>query len=211
MRSDSYVFKDLGIYYEIHGEGYPLVLMNGIMMNTASWKEHINILKKYFKVIVYDMRDQGRSIKMKKNYNIDIHADDLYKFLNYLNLDKVNLLGLSYGGQVAEIFAIKYPEKINKLILSNTTYKVDKFLVSIGKSWNVAARLYDGEKFFDLALPFIYSKDFYNNNFDWLQNRKKLFKKLLTKDWFDAFIRLSSSNLTFDVTNELSKIKKKLY
>ncbi|WP_206076292.1 alpha/beta fold hydrolase [Marinitoga lauensis] len=201
----------MGIYYEIHGEGYPLVLMNGIMMNTASWKEHINILKKYFKVIVYDMRDQGRSIKMKKNYNIDIHADDLYKFLNYLNLDKVNLLGLSYGGQVAEIFAIKYPEKINKLILSNTTYKVDKFLVSIGKSWNVAARLYDGEKFFDLALPFIYSKDFYNNNFDWLQNRKKLFKKLLTKDWFDAFIRLSSSNLTFDVTNELSKIKKKLY
>ncbi|KAF2955303.1 alpha/beta hydrolase [Marinitoga sp. 38H-ov] len=200
-------FEELGIYYEVHGEGKPLVLLNGIMMSTASWIEHIKILKNYFQVIVYDMRDQGKSSKLSIKYDISVHSEDLKKLLEHLGLKKVNLLGLSYGGQVAEIFASKYPEYVDKLILSNTTYKVDNFLASVGEAWKVAAKTYDGESFFDLALPFIYSKTFYNNNYNWLKNRRKIFKELLTKEWFDGFIRLASSNLNFDVSNEIEKIK----
>lgn len=200
-------FEELGIYYEVYGEGNPLILLNGIMMNTVSWLEHIRFLSKYFKVIVYDMRDQGKSEKLNEEYNISIHSEDLKKLIDYLGFKKVNLLGLSYGGQVAEIFASKYPEYIDKLILSNTTYRVDNFLASIGEAWKVAAKSYNGEIFFDLALPFIYSKTFYNYNFEWLQNRRKIFKELLTKEWFDSFIRLASSNTTFDVSDDLEKIK----
>lgn len=200
-------FEELGIYYEVYGEGKPLILLNGIMMSTASWSEHIKILSKYFKVIVYDMRDQGKSSKVKNEYDISLHSEDLKKLIDYLGIEKVNLLGLSYGGQVAEIFASKYPKYIDKLILSNTTYKVDNYLSSIGNAWKVAAKTYDGEKFFDLALPFIYSKTFYNDNYQWMLNRRKIFKELLTKEWFDSFIRLASSNINFDVSNDLEKIQ----
>ncbi|GAB6189416.1 alpha/beta fold hydrolase [Marinitoga arctica] len=201
------MFDKSGIYYEVRGDGEPLILLNGIMMSTISWKEHVEVLKKYFKVIVYDIRDQGKSSKLKEGYNISIHVEDLYHLIKHLNLESVNLLGLSYGGQVAELFALKFPQYIKKLILSNTTYKVDNFLASIGESWKIAAKMYDGEKFFDLALPYIYSKTFYNDNLKWLMNRRKLFKELLTKEWFDSFYRLASSNINFDISDELEKIK----
>ncbi|SHE90820.1 alpha/beta hydrolase fold [Marinitoga hydrogenitolerans DSM 16785] len=95
---------------------------------------------------------------------------------------------------------------IDKLILSNTTYKIDNYLYAIGEAWKIAAKTYDGEIFFDLALPFIYSKTFYNEKLEWLMNRRKLFKDILTKEWFDSFIRLISSNTTFDVSNKIEKI-----
>jgi 3-oxoadipate enol-lactonase len=199
--------EDPGIYYEVHGEGRPLVFLNGIMMNTLSWVEHIQRLKGQYQLIVYDMRDQTQSAKLEEGYDISIHAEDLKKLIEHLKIEKANLFGLSYGGQVAMIFALRYPELIDKLILANTSTYVDQYLLSIGQMWKRAARLYDGEAFFDLSLIPIYSRTFYNNNFDWLMNRRQLFKDYLTKEWFDGFIRLASSNENFDVTNEIEKIK----
>jgi len=58
-----------------------------------------------------------------------------------------------------------------------------------------------------LALLPIYSREFYNRHYDWLENRRQLFKDLLTREWFDGFIRLASSNATYDIRAELSKIQ----
>ena len=196
-----------GLYYEVHGEGKPLVFLNGIMMNTLSWAEHIEKLKGGFQLITYDMRDQGQSSRLEAGYDISIHAEDLKNLLDHLKIEKVNVFGVSYGGQVAMVFALKYPEMVDKLILSNTIAHVDQYLLSLGEMWKTAARLYDGEKFFDLSLIPIYSRHFYNNNFDWLINRRQLFKDFLTKEWFDGFIRLASSNEDFDIRNEIHKIK----
>jgi 3-oxoadipate enol-lactonase len=201
------VFEELGIYYEIHGQGPPLVLLNGIMMNTLSWAEHIEKLKDRFQLIVYDMRDQGRSSRLQEGYGNGVHAEDLKRLLDHLHLPRVHLWGLSYGGQVALIFTLRHPERVDKLVLSNTSAHVDQYLLSLGEQWKRAARLYDGEAFFDLALPPIYSRDFYNRRYDWLEDRKKLFKEALTREWFDGFIRLASSNATYDVRSELDKIR----
>ena len=101
--------KDPGLYYEVHGEGKPLVLLNGIMMNTMSWAEHIPDLKDHYQVITYDMRDQGQSSRLEEGYRIDVHAEDLKKLLDHLGLRTANILGVSYGGQVALIFSLKFP------------------------------------------------------------------------------------------------------
>jgi 3-oxoadipate enol-lactonase len=200
--------EDPGIYYEVHGQGQPLILLNGIMMNTLSWVEHIEKLKDRFQLIIYDMRDQAQSAKMEEGYDISIHAEDLKKLLSHLKLKKVDIWGVSYGGQVGLIFTLKYPEMVDRLVLSNTSAHVDQYLSSLGELWKRAAKLYDGEAFFDLALIPIYSRGFYNHNYDWLLERRKLFKDFLTKEWFDGFIRLASSNATYDIRNELSKIEK---
>jgi pimeloyl-ACP methyl ester carboxylesterase len=200
-------FEELGIYYEIHGQGPPLVLLNGIMMNTLSWADHIEKLKDRYQLIVYDMRDQGRSSRLKEGYDNGRHAEDLKKLLDHLSIAKTHIWGLSYGGQVALIFTLRYPELVEKLVLSNTSAHVDQYLLSLGQMWKRAARLYDGEAFFDLALLPIYSRSFYNQHYDWLENRKTLFRDALTREWFDGFIRLASSNATYDIRAELSKIK----
>jgi pimeloyl-ACP methyl ester carboxylesterase len=202
------ILEDPGIYYEVHGQGKPLVLLNGIMMNTLSWVDHIERLKDHFQLIIYDMRDQAQSAKMGEGYDISIHAEDLKKLLEHLQWDKVDIWGVSYGGQVGMIFTLKYPEMVDRLVLSNTSAHVDQYLSSLGDLWKRAARLYDGEAFFDLALIPIYSRNFYNTRYDWLLERRKLFKDFLTKEWFDGFIRLASSNATYDIRGEISKIKK---
>ncbi|MBL7202767.1 MAG: alpha/beta hydrolase [Desulfobacteraceae bacterium] len=196
-----------GIYYEVHGQGRPLVLLNGIMMNTLSWEEHLSKLKNHYQLLTYDMRDQGQSSRLEDGYDISIHAGDLKRLLNHLNIPKVNIWGVSYGGQVALIFALKYPEMVENLVLSNTSAYVDQYLLSMGQMWKRAARLYDGEAFFDLALIPIYSRSFYNHHYDWLMKRRQLFKEFLTKAWFDGFIRLASSNETYDIRKDISEIK----
>ena len=202
--------KDPGLYYEVHGEGEPLVLLNGIMMNTLSWAEHIPHLKDHYQIITYDMRDQGQSSRLEEGYQIGVHADDLKKLLDHLNIHKANILGVSYGGQVALIFSLKFPETVGKLVLSNTAAHVDQYLLSMGQMWKRAAKLYDGEAFFDLAMIPIYSRSFYNRHYDWLANRKGLFKDFLTKEWFDGFIRLASSNENYDLREEIASIDKEV-
>ncbi len=199
--------EDPGLYYEVHGEGKPLVLLNGIMMNTLSWAEHIPDLKDHYQVITYDMRDQGQSNRLEEGYRIDVHAEDLKKLLDHLGIKKANILGVSYGGQVALIFSLGFPEMVEKLILSNTAAHVDQYLLSLGQMWKRAARLYDGEAFFDLALIPIYSRGFYNHHYDWLANRRGLFRDFLTREWFDGFIRLASSNEDYDLRGEISRIE----
>jgi len=198
--------KDPGIYYEVHGKGDPLVILNGIMMNTLSWEDHIQRLKDRYMLIVYDMRDQGQSDRLEEGYDISIHAEDLKQVLAHLNIDKAYIWGLSYGGQVALIFSLRYPALVDKLILSNTCAYMDQYLLSLGQMWKRAARLYDGEAFFDLALIPIYSRSFYNNHYDWLMNRRQVFKDLLTRSWFDGFVRLASSNANYDVRKDISRI-----
>jgi pimeloyl-ACP methyl ester carboxylesterase len=198
--------EDPGIYYEVHGKGPPLVLLNGIMMNTLSWVDHVERLKENYQLIIYDMRDQAQSNQLEAGYDISIHAEDLKKLLAHLDIKKTDLWGVSYGGQVALILAIKYPELVGRMILANTSPFVDQYLLSMGEMWKRAAGLYDGEAFFDLALIPIYSRTFYNTNYEWLENRRQLFKDFLTREWFDGFIRLASSNRTYDVRDHLGAI-----
>ena len=198
--------EKLGINYNISGNGKPIVLLNGIMMSVPSWAEHVKYLEKDFQVITYDMKDQGKSRYVDYQYDISMHVQDLRDLLTEIGIKKASLVGLSYGGQVAQLFALKHPEMVDKLVLSNTISHVDNFLKSIGQAWKASAATYDGEFFFDVSLPFIYSRYFYQSNYEWLMNRRKLFKATLTKQWFDGFIRLASSNETFDIREEIKNI-----
>lgn len=203
-------FEDLGIYYEFHGEGKPLIILNGIMMSALSWKDHIPMFKEGYQIITYDMRDQGQSDRLDEGYTIDTHVEDLKKLLDHLNIDKVTLLGVSYGSQVALLFVLKYPERVDKMILPNSTDYIDNYLQAIGEVWKIAAKTFDGEKFFDLALPFIYSRPFYESNLSWLMERRKMFKKTLTKPWFEGLYRLACSNANYDVRDQIENIGKEV-
>lgn len=195
--------KDGGnIYYEIHGEGEPLILLNGLMMNTMSWMDFIPQLADKFKLVLFDFRDQGRSSKLPEGYDNDIHADDTLALIDELKLDRVHLVGTSYGGQVALKFALKYQDRLKTLILPNTLSWIPNQLKAIGEGWEEAAQLYDGAKFFKLAIPWVYSRHFYQTSLEWLTLRQQLFKDMLTKEWFDSLIRLSRSTRNYYISPE---------
>lgn len=195
-------------YYEIHGEGeQTLVILNGIMMSSASWQPFVNFLKKQIQVVLVDFFDQGKSDYLDFEYTQDIQVDLVHTLIEALDLKQVTLLGISYGGEVAMRYAAKYPNRLSNLILANTTAYTNQQLKAIGDSWIYAAKTHDGKQFFKATIPPIYSTAFYEARVEWLEAREKLFVTLFDERWYDGFIRLVKSAESHDARSILEKIE----
>lgn len=107
-------------YYEIHGDGTPLVLIPGIGACHKLWQPQIEAFSKHFKVIAYDIRGHGESSGYDEKYPIRLFASDLKVLLDSQGIDKAHICGLSMGGLIAQQFAIDYPTMVDKLILAGT-------------------------------------------------------------------------------------------
>lgn len=198
---------DKKIYYEVHGEGEALVLLNGIMMSTFSWASFIRTFSKNHKLILMDFIDQGQSDKGDGAYTQEYQVDILEGLLEYLEIEKFHLAGCSYGGEIAQRFALRSPEKLLGLILANTTSYTNKLLKDIGEGWIYSAKTYDGRIFFNVVMPYVYSLEFYEENHQWLKDREEMFSKHFTKEWYDGFIRLTRSAEDLNITERLGEIK----
>jgi pimeloyl-ACP methyl ester carboxylesterase len=191
--------------YESYGSGEPLVFLNGIMMSTASWRPFINSFPGY-NLIFVDLVDQGLSSKAEGPYTQNMHVDMLKELFVKLNFEKVHLMGISYGGEVAMRFALAYPEMLESLILSNTTSYTNEIMKDIEDSWDYAASTYNGTVFFKLTMPYIYSHKFYEENTEWLRKREEALNFALTAEWYEGFRRAIRSASDLNITRELHKI-----
>ncbi|MFP4460658.1 MAG: alpha/beta fold hydrolase [Thermotogota bacterium] len=197
------------LYYETHGQKGPWVIfLNGIMMNTTSWAGLKEIIAKDYRLLLMDFRDQGKSSKIKDlHYTWKVHVNDLLELLDHLKIDKINMLGVSYGGQVALEFTREHQNRLATLLLVNVISKVNKYLQAISDSWELAAKLNSGSDFFTIAIPPIYSDVFYEEHDEWLKKRQAIFEDMLTKEWFDGFSRLSKSAKNFDCSDLIETIR----
>lgn len=113
--------NDINMYYEIYGQGPPLIMIMGIGGNTDYWPPRfIEKLSKIFKVIVFDNRGSGQSDKPDIEYSMKMLADDTVDLMNALNIEYTHILGLSMGGAIAQELVLNYPERVNKLVLCST-------------------------------------------------------------------------------------------
>lgn len=110
----------INMYYEIHGEGVPLVLIMGLRRNLEWWYCHIPELSQHFRVIALDNRGAGRSDKPQMEYSMSLFADDTAALMDALGLQSAHVLGISMGGYIAQELAINYPDKVKSLILGCT-------------------------------------------------------------------------------------------
>lgn len=109
------------IYYEIHGQGEPLVMIMGLRRNIEWWYLQLPFLARHFKVIVFDNRGAGRSDKPKMDYSIRLFADDTAALMDKLGFQQAHVLGFSMGGYIAQELAINFPEKVIDLVLASTS------------------------------------------------------------------------------------------
>jgi 3-oxoadipate enol-lactonase len=194
------------LFYETYGEGEPIIFLNGIMMSTLSWKPFIKAFSKY-KMILLDLIDQGNSDKADSEYDQLLHVEMLKELLNQLGYEKVHMLGISYGGEVAMKFASKYGNRLTSLILSNTTAKTTNIMKDIEAAWDYAASTHDGTIFFKATMPFIYSRKFYEENDCWLAKREEILSKSLTQEWYEGFRRAIKSASNHNEMEKLSEIE----
>lgn len=112
----------VNLCYEIDGEGYPLFLIHGFGTKKETWIAQVPELSKHFKVITLDNRGAGKSERPDAKYTMEVFADDINALMGYLGIEKANIAGWSLGGMIVQNFILKYPERVNKLILINTNY-----------------------------------------------------------------------------------------
>jgi pimeloyl-ACP methyl ester carboxylesterase len=124
----------LKMYYEIHGEGAPVVLLHGAFTTitnnwTAPWgngaTDWIAELSKTRKVIAVEMQGHGRTADITRDITFENLSDDVAGLLDYLKIERADIIGYSLGGGVAMQCAIRHPEKVRKIISISAVIRRD--------------------------------------------------------------------------------------
>ena len=110
----------IGMYYEVHGSGEPLLFSHSFTSDSSMWTMQIPAFRQRFQFITYDIRGQGKSDSPAGEYSIDLFAEDLYQLVRHLGLQKFILGGLSIGGMIACHFALAHQDMLKALILADT-------------------------------------------------------------------------------------------
>jgi pimeloyl-ACP methyl ester carboxylesterase len=126
----------INIYYEIYGEGKPVILLHGAYLTIElNWGELIPELSKKRKVIAIELQGHGRTPFSDRTLSRASLAKDVEGVMDYLGIDKADVVGYSFGGSVAYQFAIQSPERLNKMVIISSTYKSDGWMSEINNAF----------------------------------------------------------------------------
>ena len=109
---------DIKHYFIERGQGVPLILLHGNGENCDYFAWQIEVFAQYYHVYALDTRGHGKTPRGDASFTIRQFADDLRDFMDEHGIEKAHILGFSDGGNIAMIFAMKYPERVNRLILN---------------------------------------------------------------------------------------------
>ena len=158
------------IYYETYGDGDPLVLISGLGSPLGSWETQIPIYSKKFKVIAFDNRGVGRSEITEQGFTIEDMADDTIGLIDSLGIGKASFLGKSMGGMITQRIGIKYPDRVNKLVIgcsSASRDEVGNVLLSGGREVATKAGM---KAVWMTGLFYGYTREYIEKNIDLIKS-----------------------------------------
>lgn len=189
------------VFYEVSGQGPDvLMLFNGITMSTVAWMLMTPALESRFKLVRLDFLGQGLSDKpAREKYALPEQADLAAALLDHLGIAETHLLGLSYGGMVAQHFAHRHPQRVRKLMLASTLAWSDSVNNYISQSWIDANQAGGLDLRYTTSVPWLFSSRFLAANAAMLEDMKIMAGMV---DW-DAVIRLINGVKEHDARNWL--------
>lgn len=108
------------LYYEVHGDGPPLLLVSGLGGICGFWAAHLERFARTRKVILHDQRGTGRSSPSEIDYSVEQMADDLVQLMDGLEIERADFIGHSTGGAIGQVMALDHAPRLGKLVLSAT-------------------------------------------------------------------------------------------
>jgi len=115
----------VNLYYETYGSGRPMILLHGGLGSGEMFGPILPELAERHRVIAVDLQGHGRTADIDRPIDVRLMADDIAALIDHLDLDTPDLVGYSLGGGVAFFTAVKYPEKIGKLVIASTHMRQD--------------------------------------------------------------------------------------
>ncbi len=161
--------RGIDLYYEVRGKGKRwLVFVNGLLADTTSWSQVVHRFTQHYRVLLYDCRGQGRSQKPDGIYHLEEHEKDLVALMDFLDIDKASLVGLSSGGAVSLRVACHLPDRVEKVVAAGAYGYVDEILWFKLDAWAEAARISSSLRF-KVALPLVWGRWFLKENKETLE------------------------------------------
>jgi len=119
------------LYYEVHGNGRPLVLLHGGLGAIEMFGPNLPALARGRKVIAVDLQGHGRTADIDRPFSVEAMADDVAALLKHLEIERADVMGYSLGGGVALQVAVRHPQLVNKLVLASTVFRRNGFYPEI--------------------------------------------------------------------------------
>lgn len=196
------------LFYEIHGDGPPLVLVMGIGYDSSLWTlQQVPVLSTRFRVVLLDNRDAGRSSRADHPYTIADMADDVAGLLDVLDIGRTHLLGLSMGCMIGMEFALRHAHRLDRLVLAGPGAAPARSAVDPISTWNwVKGNDPSGEVFGAQQFTWLFSSAFLRNE-QAVQETSALLASNPHPVEPEAYERQARAYLDFDALERLGGIE----
>lgn len=197
--------NDIQMYYEIHGTGDPVVLIQGLAADRTFWGPNLSGLIKKHQILLLDYRGAGDTDKPATPYSTKMFADDIAGLLEAVGIAPAHIVGRSMGGCIAQWLGILHPTRVRSLILAATWARADAFLRRSLRAWTSLVEKQGLEGLFEQALLWCYTRDFFEpENARALEGLEKLV--FANRQPADAFRRQSLAGQEHDALDRLPRI-----
>ncbi len=137
VKGDYAPLNGLSLYYEVYGEGNPLVLIHGGYGETGMFGDVLTLLAQGRQVIAIDLQGCGRTADIDRSLSFQLMADDVSALIHHLGFEKADVMGYSMGGGVALQAAIRHPDVIRRLVVVSTPCKRDGWYPEVRASFDL--------------------------------------------------------------------------
>ncbi|HYG51374.1 MAG TPA: alpha/beta hydrolase, partial [Flavobacteriales bacterium] len=152
------------LYYELTGNknaGRYLIFLNGISQSTAAWNLMVPAFANNYQIVVCDFIFQGHSDKRGDVRDFDQHAADIHGLLRFLGIDKITLVGISYGSLVAQHYALNYPDTVERLVLLSTFAHKTPYYEAVELAWINTLERGGYPLMFDVMMPLVLGEQYF--------------------------------------------------
>jgi 3-oxoadipate enol-lactonase len=151
------------LYYEVHGDGEPLLCVAGLACDTLVWIPQVQAFAAAHRTVIFDNRDVGQTSMAEGGYEIADLAADALALADELELDSFHLLGVSMGGAIAQEIALAAPERVRTLTLAVTFHDSSAYTRRLAEVWAARVRQISREQHIDELMLLNQSEAFYEN------------------------------------------------
>jgi pimeloyl-ACP methyl ester carboxylesterase len=196
------------IYYEVQGEGEPLVLIPYLAADQACYAFQVAEYAKHYTCYTVDLRGAGRSGKPDGIYTTELFADDVAAFMQAAGVRQAHVSGLSLGAAAGMWLAAKYPERVASLSLHSAWTASDEFLRAVVQGWQIIAQALASvpEMIIQGIFPWCFTPEMYAARPEYVDSLAE-FVRSRPMPGVDSFVQQSGAVLAHDATAVLGSIQ----
>ena len=154
----------LQMYYEIEGDGPPVVFIGGLSQDHVGWMLQVPALSAAgYRCITFDSRDAGQTAQSAKPYTIEQMADDTLGLMDAIGVSSAHIVGLSMGGMIAQEMAVKSPQRLSSLTLVCTFAAIEPETAGVLRAWKAARPHCDDLDFVLMVSSWLFTHRFYQH------------------------------------------------